>query len=195
MYAEFERLRDEAIAEGRIAGAVALTLDRDGVTYESAAGTRSVETGAAAMRPDTIFWIASMTKAVVSVAALQQVERGNLTLDGDLTGLLPDLAGLEVFDKPGPGGVWTTRPAKRAPTLSELLTHRSGFTYGFIDARLPAWQLATGAPDPMAGSRAGHRQPLLFDPGEGWGYGIGIDWAGLAVEVASGQRQIGRAHV
>jgi CubicO group peptidase (beta-lactamase class C family) len=186
-YLEYERLRDQAIADGRIAGAVALTVDRGGVTYESAAGKRSVDQPAA-MTPDTVFWIASMTKAVASVAALQLVERGKLELDEELSGLLPDLAGLEVFDKPGPSGVWTTRPAKRAPTLRELITHTAGFSYGFIDARLPAWQQATGTPDAGSGLRSAHRQPLLFDPGEGWGYGIGIDWAGLAVEAASGQR-------
>jgi CubicO group peptidase (beta-lactamase class C family) len=186
-YADFERLRDQAIGEGRIAGAVALTLDKGGVAYESAAGRRSVGSDAA-MSPDTVFWIASMTKAIASVAALQLVERGKLSLDAPLGDLLPDLNGLEVFDRPGPDGVWTTRPAKRAPSLRELLTHTCGFTYGFIDARLPAWQQAHGQADAMQGSRAGHRQPLLFDPGEGWSYGIGIDWAGLAVEAASGQR-------
>ncbi|MFL5294869.1 MAG: serine hydrolase domain-containing protein [Phenylobacterium sp.] len=187
MYADFERLRDTAIGEGRIAGAVALTVDRDGVTYESAAGRRSAD-APAAMTPDTVFWIASMTKAIASVAALQLVERGKLSLDGDLTALLPDLKGLEVFDKPGPDGIWSTRPAKRAPSLRELLTHTSGFSYGFIDGRIPAWQVATNAADPNSGSRAAYRQPLLFDPGEGWAYGVGIDWAGMAVEAASGRR-------
>lgn len=160
MYSEFERLRDDAIGEGKIAGAVALTVDRNGVTYESAAGRRSMD-GSAAMTPDTVFWIASMTKAIASVAALQLVERGKLALDEELSELLPDLKALAVFDKPGADGVWTTRPAKRAPTLRELLTHTSGFSYGFIDARLPAWQQATGTPDAMSGSRAAHVQPLL----------------------------------
>jgi methyl acetate hydrolase len=186
-YAEFERLRDHAIADGTVAGAVALTLDREGATYESAAGHRAVD-APAPMTSDTIFWVASMTKALVSVAALMEVERGRLSLDGDLTGLVPELAALEVFDKPGPNGAWTTRPAKRAPTLRELLTHTCGFSYAFIDGRIPAWQEANGAPGGRSGTRAELHQPLAFDPGEGWGYGIGIDWAGLAVEAASGQR-------
>jgi CubicO group peptidase (beta-lactamase class C family) len=184
-FAEYERLRDQAIADGRIAGAVALALDRGGVTYESAAGRRSAAPDAAAMTPETIFWVASMTKAIVSVAALIEVERGRLTLDGDLGALLPDLNGLPVFDRQDADGAWTTRPAKRAPSLRELLTHTSGFSYGFIDPRLDPWLKAAGA---AGGTRAWHRQPLLFEPGEGWGYGIGIDWAGLAVEAASGQR-------
>jgi CubicO group peptidase (beta-lactamase class C family) len=186
-YADFERLRDQAIGEGKIAGAVALSVDKGGVAYESAAGRRSVDSNVA-MSPDTVFWIASMTKAIASVAALQLVERGKLSLDAPLGDLLSDLKDLEVFDRPGPDGVWTTRPAKRAPSLRELLTHTCGFTYGFIDARLPAWQQANGVPDAGSGLRSAQRQPLIFDPGEGWGYGIGIDWAGQAVEAASGQR-------
>jgi len=187
VYAEFERLRDRAIGEGQIAGAVALTVDRGGVTYESAAGRRAIAPDAAAMTPDTVFWIASMTKAIASVAALKEVERGRLTLDDDLSALIPEFGALEVFDKPGPDGVWSTRPAKRGPTLRELLTHTNGFSYFFIDGRIPAWQAAKGAAS-NSGTRAELHQPLLFDPGEGWGYGIGIDWAGIAVEAASGQR-------
>jgi CubicO group peptidase (beta-lactamase class C family) len=186
-YAEFERLRDAAIGEGRLAGVVAMTFDRSRATYESAAGRRSVSSSAP-MTLDTVFWIASMTKAVTSVAALREVERGALSLDEDLSGLLPDLKDLEVFDREGPAGVWTTRPARRGVTLRQLLTHTSGFGYGFLDPRLAAWAEAGGRPDPASGLRAAHRQPLLFDPGEGWAYGIGIDWAGLAVEAASGLR-------
>jgi CubicO group peptidase (beta-lactamase class C family) len=186
MYADFERLRDQAIAEGKVAGCVALAVDRDGVAYQSAAGARAAGEPAA-MTPDTVFWVASMTKAVVSVAALQLVEQGKLSLDGDLTPLIPEFAALEVFEAPGADGVWSTRPARRGPTLRELLTHTSGFSYAFIDGRIPAWQQAKGAAS-NSGTRAELHQPLLFDPGEGWGYGIGIDWAGLAIEAASGQR-------
>jgi CubicO group peptidase (beta-lactamase class C family) len=69
-----------------------------------------------------------------------------------------------------------------------LLTHTSGFGYGWLDARIGAWTKAVGAADVTSGLRAAHRQPLLFDPGQSWAYGIGIDWVGIAVEAASGQR-------
>jgi methyl acetate hydrolase len=187
MYSRFEQALDAAIAAGRIAGAVALVADRDGVTYEHAAGTRAAG-GAVAMDPATVFWIASMTKAVVSVAALQLVEQGKLSLDGDLGELLPDLRGLEVLDGLGADGKPRLRPAQGAVTLRQLLTHTSGFAYAFSSVDLLAYSQATGAPDPNSGSRAAHRQPLMFDPGQGWIYGIGIDWAGIAIEEASGQR-------
>ncbi|MGH6963085.1 MAG: serine hydrolase domain-containing protein [Phenylobacterium sp.] len=187
VFSRFERALDAAIADGRIAGAVALTADRGGITYEHAAGARTVA-GTAPMDLATVFWIASMTKAVVSLAALQLVERGKLSLDGDLSDLLPDLKGLEVLEGVGPDGQPKLRPAKGAVSLRHLLTHTSGFGYAFSSGELLAYSQATGAPDPMAGTRAAHRQPLLFDPGQGWIYGIGIDWVGIAIEAASGQR-------
>jgi CubicO group peptidase (beta-lactamase class C family) len=140
------------------------------------------------MDHETVFWIASMTKALVSVAALQLVERGKLSLDGDLGELLPDLKGLEVLEGFDADGKPRLRPAQGAVTLRQLLTHTSGFAYAFSSADLLAWSQTSGAPDPNSGTRAAHRQPLAFDPGQGWIYGIGIDWAGIAIEAASGQR-------
>ena len=187
MYAGFEKALEAAVASGRIAGAVAAVADRDGVTYTRQAGVRQAGEPAA-MTQDTIFWLASMTKAIVSVAALREVEAGRLSLDGDLSGLLPEFADLKVLEGFGEDGAPRLRPARRAPTLRDLLTHTSGFGYGFLSPDLTRWHQATGAPDPNGGTRAAHVLPLLHDPGEAWTYGIGIDWAGLAVEAASGQR-------
>jgi methyl acetate hydrolase len=181
MFQRFEQALAEAVAQGRIAGAVALVADRDGVTYEHAAGLRAAGEPAP-MDAETVFWIASMTKAITSAAALQLVECGKLTLDGDLSGLMPDFKDLQVLT-PGSG----LRPARGPVTLRQLLTHTSGFAYGFTSTELAAWIQETGF-DANAGTRASWRQPLLFDPGEGWIYGIGIDWAGLVIEAASGQR-------
>src|SRR5689334_20815982 len=111
MYSRFEQAVDAAVAAGRISGAVALVADRDGVTYEHAAGLRAAG-GDAPMDPATVFWIASMTKAVVSVAALQLVEQGKLSLDGDLGELLPDLKGLEVLAGLDADGKPRLRPAR-----------------------------------------------------------------------------------
>lgn len=186
MYSRFQKALDAAVSNGRVAGAVALVADRDGVTYEAAAGLRTA--GAPeVMDQATVFWLASMTKTIASVAALREVEQGRLSLDGDLSALLPEFAGLQVLEGFEADGAPRFRPARTAPTLRQLLTHTSGFGYGFLHGELGRWREATGAPDPNGGSRAGHVQPLLFDPGEQWAYGIGIDWAGLAVEASSGQ--------
>jgi CubicO group peptidase (beta-lactamase class C family) len=180
MFQRFQQAVAQAVSQGRIAGAVALATDRDGVTFQHATGLRAVDE-AAPMDAATVFWIASMTKAIVSAAALQLVERGRLTLDGDLSGLIPDFKDLQVLTPDG------LRPAKRAITLRHLLSHTSGFAYGFTSPELAAHLEASGG-NPNDGARASLRQPLLFDPGEGWIYGIGIDWAGLVVEAAGGQR-------
>jgi methyl acetate hydrolase len=187
MYQAFEQALAAAIADGRVAGVVALVADRDGVTYEHAAGLRAAG-GEAAMDPSTVFWIASMTKAVVSVAALQLVEQGRLSLDGDLSELLPDLRDLEVLEGFGADGKPKLRPARGPVTLRQLLTHTSGFAYPFTHPDLAAYAQTPGVANPNDGARASHRQPLMFDPGQGWVYGIGIDWAGIAIEAASGQR-------
>lgn len=187
MYAGFEKALEAAVASGRIAGAVAAVADRDGVTYTRQAGVRQAGEPAA-MTQDTIFWLASMTKAIVSVAALREVEAGRLSLDGDLAGLLPEFADLKVLEGFGEDGAPRLRPARRAPTLRDLLTHTSGFGYAFLSEDLTRWHATTGAADPNGGTRAAHVLPLLHEPGEAWSYGIGIDWAGLAVEAASGQR-------
>jgi CubicO group peptidase (beta-lactamase class C family) len=187
VYAGFEKALEAAVASGQIAGAVAAVADRDGVTYTRQAGVRQAGEPAA-MTQDTIFWLASMTKAIVSVAALREVEAGRLSLDGDLSGLLPEFSDLKVLEGFGEDGTPRLRPARRAPTLRDLLTHTSGFGYAFLSADLTRWHAATGAADPNGGTRAAHVLPLLHDPGEAWSYGIGIDWAGLAVEAASGQR-------
>ena len=187
MYAGFEKALQAAVASGRIAGAVAAVADRDGVTYTREAGVRQAGEPAA-MTQDTIFWLASMTKAIVSVAALREVEAGRLSLDGDLSGFLPEFVDLKVLEGFGEDGAPRLRPARRAPTLRDLLTHTSGFGYAFLSEDLTRWHAATGAADPNGGTRAAHVLPLLHDPGEAWSYGIGVDWAGLAVEAASGQR-------
>ena len=187
MYAGFEKALEAAVASGRIAGAVAAVANRDGVTYTRQAGVRQAGEPAA-MTQDTIFWLASMTKAIVSVAALREVEAGRLSLDGDLAGLLPEFADLKVLEGFGEDGAPRLRPARRAPTLRDLLTHTSGFGYAFLSEDLTRWHATTGAADPNGGTRAAHVLPLLHEPGEAWSYGIGIDWAGLAVEAASGQR-------
>jgi CubicO group peptidase (beta-lactamase class C family) len=187
VYAGFEKALEAAVASGRIAGAVAAVADRDGVTYTRQAGVRQAGEPAA-MTQDTIFWLASMTKAIVSVAALREVEAGRLSLDGDLAGLLPEFADLKVLEGFGEDGAPRLRPARRAPTLRDLLTHTSGFGYAFLSEDLTRWHATTGAADPNGGTRAAHVLPLLHDPGEAWSYGIGVDWAGLAVEAASGQR-------
>ena len=157
-----------AVDAAGVAGAVAMVGNSKGVTYARAFGSRSL--GGEAMRVDDLFQIASMTKAIVSVAALQLVEQGKLSLDGSLDSLLPDLANPQVIDGFDEDGNVLLRPAKRAITLRHLLTHTSGFGYEFMSADMVRARGPAGSPAP--GTKAALISPLLFDPGDKWEYGI-----------------------
>ncbi len=172
------------VAAAGVPGAVAMIADHGGVRFAEAAGVADPATGRV-MALDTLFQIASMTKAMTSVAAMQLVERGRLALDAPLGDLLPDLADPMVIDG-FDGDAARLRPAKRPITLRHLLTHTSGFGYDFASADLLRARGPAGPP--TFGLKAALRAPLLFDPGDAWEYGMSTDWAGLAVEAASGQR-------
>jgi len=168
-----------------VPGVVAVAANDKGVIYEGAFGTRNLAQGPT-MTLDTIFRLASMTKAVTSVAAMQLVEQGRLQLDQPIGGVLPELSAPQVLEGFDDAGAPRLRPAKRPITLRHLLTHTAGFGYEFDNADLVRYVKATNTPPTSSGKLASLRLPLAFDPGERWQYGINIDWAGRAVEAASG---------
>ncbi len=172
---------------GGVPGAVFLLGNAEGVITELAAGQRA-QGGAAAMTPDTVFWLASMTKPIVSVAAMQLVESGKLTLDAPIAPVLPALAAPEVLEGFDAAGRPRLRPAARPITLRHLLTHTSGFAYDFGNADILRYIRDKNLPRVASGQRAALDLPLVFDPGERWEYGISTDWLGRAVEAASGER-------
>jgi CubicO group peptidase (beta-lactamase class C family) len=176
---------EEAVGSGGIAGAVAAVTSAEAPVLQIAVGRQSLDE-AAPMQVDSVFWIASMTKALTTVAALQLVEQGKLSLDGPIGEVLPDLAAPLVLEGFGADGAPLTRPAETKLTLKHLLTHTSGFSYDFANADLARYLSQTGTPSAATGLKAGLRQPLMFEPGTRWEYSIGIDWAGQAVEAASG---------
>jgi methyl acetate hydrolase len=180
-----QRLLNEAVESGSIPGIAAFTANKASVTSAHTAGVRDPAAGVA-MTTDTVFQIASMTKAVTSIAAMQLVERGLLTLDAPLDALLPDLANPQVIGGFSADGSVQLRPAKRPISLRHLLTHTSGLGYEFMSQTMLDARGPKGSPAP--GTKAALISPLLFDPGERWEYGISTDWVGLAVEAASGKR-------
>ena len=179
-----DRLLERAVAGGAVPGVVAMAASPEEVLYAGAVGSRRRDVGEP-MTVDTIFRIASMTKAVASVAALQLVERGKLSLDAPASAYAPRLAEVTVLEGFDDAGVPRLRPPRRPITLRHLLSHTSGFVYSIWnhDAhRYEREHAARLADDPAKPSL----RPLAFDPGERWEYGIGIDWAGHLVELASG---------
>ena len=169
-----------------VPGVVAVAANSDGVIYEGAFGKRNLATGAD-MTLDSVFWIASMTKAVTATAAMQMVEQGKLQLDEPISKVLPDLAAAQVLEGFDDKGQPKLRPAKRPITLRQLLTHTAGFTYDFWDADTAQYVKVAGLPGIVSCQNAALKTPLAFDPGDRWEYGINIDFAGKAVEAVSGQ--------
>lgn len=180
-------LLKQATDAGEVPGVVVAAATADGPIYQGGFGVRDTASGAP-MTADTVVWIASMTKAVTGACAMQLVEQGKLSLDGPIAAVLPELGKVQVLDGFAADGSPRLRPATRPITLRHLLTHSSGFVYDIWNADMGRYLEQTGTPSIVSCANASLSIPLLFEPGERWDYGIGIDWAGKAVEAVSGLR-------
>ncbi|HET9926542.1 MAG TPA: serine hydrolase domain-containing protein [Methylomirabilota bacterium] len=185
--AQIDSALRQAVDTKEVPGVVAMAATGKGVLYEGAFGPRVLESGAAAMTPDTVFRIASMTKAIASVAAMQLVEQGKLKLEEPVPNIDPALGSPQVLNGFDETGAPKLRPAKRPITLRHLLTHTAGFTYDIWDADTGRYVKASGMPARATAKVASIRTPLAFDPGDKWLYGVNIDWVGRLVEATSGQ--------
>jgi CubicO group peptidase (beta-lactamase class C family) len=166
----------DAVKRGDIPGVVAMVVDRRGIIYRGSFGVKdATNPGFGPMGTGAIFRIASMTKPITSVAAMQLMEEGKFRLEDRADSYLPELANLQVFDSyDAKTGAYTLRPAARPVTIRHLLTHTSGLGYNFTSPIVRDFK-------PRSGEKyaAG---PLLFDPGEQWIYGTNTDWVGRLVE-------------
>jgi len=170
----------DATGRGDVPGVVVTVVNRDGVLYHDAFGKSSTLRNAP-MAKDTIFNIASMTKAVTSVAIMMLVDEGKLKLDDDVAKYLPKYKDPLVISKfNSADGSYETRPAKRPITIRHLLTHTSGIGYGFASQTVTTLSQKTGKTELDL--------PLLFDPGDGWAYGASTRVLGHVVEAISGQK-------
>ncbi len=185
-HAQIDAVLRRATAAKEVPGVVAAAATDKGVIYEGAFGTRDLANGPD-MTLDTIFRMASMTKAVTSVAAMQLVEQGKLQLDQPIGNILPELAAPQVLVGFDASGAPQLRPAAKPITLRLLLTHTAGFAYDIWDPAIQRYIKATGTPSGATGKLAALKLPLVFDPGQRWEYGINLDWVGRAVETVSGQ--------
>ncbi|MHC2254851.1 methyl acetate hydrolase [Bradyrhizobium embrapense] len=179
-------LRQKSEAK-EIPGVVAVAATGKDVIYEGAFGKRDLSKSDP-MTADSVFWIASMTKAVTSAGAMQLVEQGKLSLDEPIGKLLPDLAAVQVLDGFDAKGEPQLRPAKKPITLRQLMTHTAGFAYDMWDANLGKYLEKTGTPGIITCLNAALKTPIMTDPGTRWEYGTNIDFVGKAVEAASGKK-------
>ena len=176
------------VDRGEVAGVVTLVHRNGREVHADAFGWQDEEVGTP-IRRDTIFRIASMTKPVISVAALMLLEDGKLRLDDPVDRWLPELADRRVMRKPT-GAIDDTYPAPRQITVLDLLTHRPGLASQFADTgpiAAEAAQLHIGnalllkgdSPDEWL-ARLG-KLPLVSEPGAYFNYGFGTDVLGLLV--------------
>ncbi len=182
----------DAVARGRLPGAVALVARGGKIVHFSACGVADPATGAA-MATDTLFRIYSMSKPIVSVAIMRLVEEGRLLLADPIAMYLPGFGAPKVA-RAGADGKLTLVPAGRGVTVQDLLRHTSGYTYEhsttgemqrlYREAKVTARRDMTNAD--LAARLA--TLPLAFEPGTQWRYGHSTDLLGRIVEVVTGER-------
>jgi len=178
------------VDSGKLAGVVGVVARRGKVGYARAVGWMDAERQVP-MRTDGVFRIYSMTKPIIAAGILKLVEQGKARLDDPVAKFVPAFAAVKVY-----AGGPALAPVVKAPdgpiTLTHLLTHTAGLTYGYfgdtpVDSiyrqanLMPATRTVAEFADSLA------RLPLAFSPGKAWNYSVSIDLLGRVIEVASGQ--------
>eukprot|EP00026_Physarum_polycephalum_P009033 Phypoly_transcript_09143.p1 GENE.Phypoly_transcript_09143~~Phypoly_transcript_09143.p1 ORF type:complete len:403 (+),score=70.33 Phypoly_transcript_09143:95-1303(+) len=171
-----------------IPGVVFRAVQKDGtVLYDGASGVRGVAHKDQPMTTDTIFWIASFTKLLTTISALQLVEQGKIALDDPAEKYAPELGKLQILtgfdaeDKP------ILQEPKTKITIRHLLTHTSGLTYDMYNANTKKYQDINKIPTINPLDRRALHCPLGFEPGTDWQYSVSLDWVGIIVENVTGQ--------
>ncbi len=166
---------DSVLSEGirarKIPCVVAMVANGNHILYQGAFGKRDGTTDTP-IAVSSIFSIASMTKALTSVAAMQLVEKGTLTLDDPVAKWVPELGTFPVLDGFDKAGRPIYHKQRTPMTLRHMLSHSSGLAYNVWSAPLTQLDKAGGS----SGST------LMFEPGTGWQYGYGPEWTGRLIE-------------
>lgn len=195
--AKIDQMVNAFVKAKKYPGAITLIAKEGKIIYESEVGfSDSLKTEP--YRKDHLFRMASMTKPIVSVAAMQLIEKGKLSLDDKVGKYIPSFKSTEILTGFNTeDSTWTSKPTKTTPTIRQLLTHTAGVPYGFMNPPLNGAILAkNGIPDlsthlPLTieetMSKIGDL-PLMHEPGEKWMYGLNTDVLGRVVEVASGEK-------
>ena len=195
----------ESIADGKLAGTVVLVARKGKLIYADAAGFQDKDEGKP-MALDSIFRIYSMTKPLVSVAAMMLVEDGKIELTDPVSKFFPAFKGQQVSVARADGEfarmTYTTVPADREIIVQDLLRHTAGLAYGEITLNAPVKDAYTKAGLYLPGVRDYDardltpaeeverlaKAPLAHQPGTVWEYSLAVDLLGRVVEAASGKR-------
>lgn len=183
------------IDSGKIPGAVALVSRNGRTVYHKSFGLADVASQTP-LQNDAIFRIASMTKAVTTVAVMQLYEHGLFRLNDPIAKYIPEFENPQVLvSADDDGRVTESRPAADEIRIIDLLTHSSGISYPFITSPLQQVYVRNGVIDGLTEKDLKlkdqmallAKQPLLFSPGSDWAYGLSTDVLGYLVEVISGK--------
>ncbi|GAO17588.1 hypothetical protein UVI_02050720 [Ustilaginoidea virens] len=193
--ANIETSFQAAIDAGKIHGAVLCATDsRGNFAFNKAIGHRTLLSGEKKpLQLDDVLYLASASKLITTIAALQCVQDGLLTLEGDLSPIAPELASKQVLKgfKDDADETPILEPADGPITLEMLVTHSAGVAYDFLTPPLAKWKAKHAPADQEQGQRRTVEEaflhPLHHQPGGGWMYGPGLDWAGRIVERVTGQ--------
>jgi len=190
-----DQLVDQAMKDGEIPGAVVMVSRGGNTDLLKAYGFADLDSRKT-MQTDAIFRIASMTKAITSVAIMILHERGYFLLNDPVSKYIPAFSKMKVVSKTDEdGNIVATTDARNPIRIVDLLSHSSGISYPFIQNKLQAPYIEAGLIDGMTSRNITlepqmmllARQPLMFEPGEGFLYGLSTDLLGYLVEVVSGQ--------
>ncbi len=183
------------ISAGKIPGAVAVIIKDGRTVYHNSFGYADIASQSP-MQDDSIFRIASMTKAVTTIAVMMLYEKGHFQLNDPVSKFIPAFANPQVLVNVDDEGVVSeTRAAAGEIKIIDLLTHSSGISYAFISTPLQQVYKRNGVIDGLTEKDIKletimatlAEQPLLFDPGSEWAYGLNTDLLGYLIEVVSGK--------
>lgn len=186
MSRELNNLLRSAVDTGAVVGVVAGTIDASGLRHLAAYGMRDAHSGAS-MEVDTLFWIASMTKVVTSVAAMQAVSTGQIELDAPAGLIFPAIANPSILMGFDDAGLPILDRARTPITVRHLLTHTAGYGYDTWNTDILLAARALGLPRRPVSDADIAKTPLLFEPGLRLNYSIATDILSRVLECAEGQ--------
>ncbi|KAK2735330.1 beta-lactamase family protein [Colletotrichum kahawae] len=184
----FEEKITAAVKDGILPGVVIYAKDKSGrLNYSQVINSQNAP-HVPRISPSSTLWLASATKIITTIAALQLVERKIVALEDDISHHLPALASQPVLTGFNSSNEPVLSPRKNSITLRQLLSHSAGTGYDFLSPELQRWQTLNGK-KPVSGSNVEERfsYPFLYEPGTYWAYSNAIDWTGRLVEVLTGQ--------
>ena len=175
---KIDKIINEEIEKNNIPGAVLLVGNEKKVIYQKAYGIKNPETKEE-YKIDDIFRIASMTKAITSIAVIKLWEEGKIGLDDPIEKYIPEFKDTKILKSFNQkDSTFTVEKALKKITIRQLLTHTSGIGYDFIDR------------NPSIGEAIKKLSvvPIHHEPGEKFTYGIGLDVLGYMIEIVSGKK-------